>query len=243
MDAFHNRRGYIRPQVPIIKTLASAITLGTGGSGCREGPIAQIGAGFESFLTTRLKLPARDRRIMLAAGMGAGIGAIFRAPLAGAIFAGEILYSTADMEAEVLVPSAIASIIAYSVYELCLPLDFRFVPVFGNKLTYGIGSPMELLPLGLLAIILTAAAIAFVEMFYGTHRLFARLPISRYLRPALGTGLAGIFGIALFFMLGSDQRVLSVLSTGHGALQMAIESSASLGVRLLLAIGIGKLIT
>jgi CIC family chloride channel protein len=108
IDAFHNKRGYIRPQVPVIKTLASAITLGTGGSGGREGPIAQIGAGFGSFLATRLKLPARDRRIMLAAGMGAGIGAIFRAPLAGAIFAGEILYSSADLEADVLVPSAIA---------------------------------------------------------------------------------------------------------------------------------------
>ena len=77
IDSFHNKRGYIRPQVPVIKTLASALTLGTGGSGGREGPIAQIGAGFGSFLATRLKLPARDRRIMMAAGMGAGIGAIF----------------------------------------------------------------------------------------------------------------------------------------------------------------------
>src|SRR5215471_3229148 len=210
IDAFHNRRGYIRPQVPIIKTLASAITLGTGGSGGREGPIAQIGAGFGSFLATRLKLPARDRRIMLAAGMGAGIGAIFRAPLAGAIFAGEILYSTADLEAEVLVPSAIASIIAYSVYELCLPIDFRFVPVFGNKLNYAIGSPLELLPLGLLALALTLAAIAFIEAFYGTHRLFARLPISRYVRPAIGAALAGVVGIALLFAFNSDQRVLAV---------------------------------
>ncbi len=112
---------------------------------------------------------------MLAAGMGAGIGAIFRAPLAGAIFAGEILYSSADLEAEVLVPSAIASIIADSVYELCSPIEFRFVPVFGNKLNYSIGSPFELAPLALLAIILTVAAIGFIESFYGTHRLFSKL--------------------------------------------------------------------
>jgi CIC family chloride channel protein len=243
IDAFHNKRGYIRPQVPIIKTLASAITLGTGGSGGREGPIAQIGAGFGSFLATQLKLPARDRRIMLAAGMGAGIGAIFRAPLAGAIFAGEILYSTADLEAEVLVPSAVASIIAYSVYELCLPTQFRFVPVFGDKLNHTIGSLAELLPLAVLAIILTFSAIGFVEAFYGTHRLFARLPISRYLRPAIGAALAGVFGVGLFSAFGSDQRVLSVLSTGHGALQLAIENSASLGVPLLLAIGLGKLVS
>jgi chloride channel protein, CIC family len=243
IDSFHNKRGYIRPQVPVIKTLASALTLGTGGSGGREGPIAQIGAGFGSFLATRLKLPARDRRIMMAAGMGAGIGAIFRAPLAGALFAAEILYSTADLEAEVLVPSAVASIIAYSVYELCLPIEFRFVPVFGNKLNYAIGSPLELLPLALLAVVLTLAAIVFIQTFYGTHNLFRRLSISHYLRPVIGAGLAGVVGLGLFFAFGSDKRLLSVLSTGHGALQLAIEGSAALGVPLLLAIGLGKLVT
>ena len=112
IDAFHNKRGKIRARVPLIKTITSAITLGTGGSGGREGPIAQIGAGFGSWLGTKMKLSNRERRIMLAAGMGAGIGAIFRAPLAGAVFAGEILYSDADLEADVVVPAASASVIA-----------------------------------------------------------------------------------------------------------------------------------
>lgn len=103
IDAFHNKRGQIRLRIPLIKTLASAITLGTGGSGGREGPIALIGAGFGSWLASRLKLSNRERRVLLAAGMGAGIGAIFRAPLAGAVFAGEILYSDADLEADVIV--------------------------------------------------------------------------------------------------------------------------------------------
>jgi CIC family chloride channel protein len=78
IDAFHNKRGEIRGRIPIVKTIASAITLGTGGSAGREGPIAQIGAGFGSFLGGILKLPARDRRIMLAAGMGAGVGSTRR---------------------------------------------------------------------------------------------------------------------------------------------------------------------
>ena len=77
IEAYHQKRGYIRPIVPIVKLLASAITIGTAGSGGREGPIAQIGAGFGSSLGTWLKLSVRDRRILLAAGMGAGIGAIF----------------------------------------------------------------------------------------------------------------------------------------------------------------------
>ena len=75
VDAFHNQRGIISPRIPIVKTIASAITLGTGGSAGREGPIAQIGAGLGSYLAQRWKLSAHDRRIMLAMGMGAGIGA------------------------------------------------------------------------------------------------------------------------------------------------------------------------
>ena len=84
IDAYHRKQGQIRPRVPLIKIVASAITIGTGGSGGREGPIAQIGAGFGSLLANLLRLSVADRRVLMAAGMGAGIAAIFRAPLAGA---------------------------------------------------------------------------------------------------------------------------------------------------------------
>ena len=103
IDAFHNKRGEIRGRIPIIKTIASAITLGTGGSAGREGPIAQIGAGFGSYLGGLLKLQARDRRIMLAAGKEAQVLSNF-SPLAGAVFAGEILYRDADIESDAIVP-------------------------------------------------------------------------------------------------------------------------------------------
>ncbi|MDP7077993.1 MAG: chloride channel protein, partial [Desulfobacterales bacterium] len=83
IDSYHRKGGFIRGRVPIIKTIASAITLTTGGSGGKEGSIAQIGAGFGSFVTTRLNLSDREQRIMMAAGIGAGVGSIFRAPLAG----------------------------------------------------------------------------------------------------------------------------------------------------------------
>ena len=69
IESFHHGRGLIRTRVPIVKTITSAITIGTGGSAGREGPIAQIGAGFGSYLATKLHLSDRDRRIMLAAGM------------------------------------------------------------------------------------------------------------------------------------------------------------------------------
>src|SRR5579872_2178712 len=105
IDAFHNKGGVIRRRVPIIKTIASAFTIGTGGSAGREGPTAQIAAGFGSMIGEIFGLSVRDRRIALAAGIGAGIGSIFKSPFGGAILSAEILYSGGDIEAETLIPS------------------------------------------------------------------------------------------------------------------------------------------
>src|SRR5262249_31059076 len=105
--AYHYEGGRMRPRVPLVKILASALTLGTGGSGGREGPIAQIGAGCGSFLGGLMRLRPGERRVLLAAGMGAGVAAIFRAPLAGALFAAEVLYRSPDFESEVIIPAAL----------------------------------------------------------------------------------------------------------------------------------------
>src|SRR6516162_8902009 len=199
IEAFHKKRGFVRARIPLIKLLTSAITIGTGGSGGREGPIAQIGAGFGSVLATYLKLSARDRRIMLAAGMGAGVGSIFRAPLAGALFAAEILYKDADLESDVIVPAAISSIIGYSVFSSFLPADVRFLPLFGNHAEYVVSSPAELVPLSVLAVVLVAAGILYIKTFYGTRDLFKKLPVVRHLRPMLGATLAGVCGIGLYY--------------------------------------------
>jgi CIC family chloride channel protein len=124
--SYHYHQGKIRPRVPLVKIVSSAITIGTGGSGGREGPIAQIGAGFGSILGGLLRLSAAERRILMAAGVGAGVAAIFRAPLAGALFAAEVLYSSSDFESEAIVPAALASITAYCIF--CLA--FGWAPLF-----------------------------------------------------------------------------------------------------------------
>ena len=241
IDAFHNKRGEIRGRIPIIKTIASAITLGTGGSGGREGPIAQIGAGFGAWLGARLNLSARDRRIMLAAGMGAGVGAIFRAPLAGAVFAAEILYSDADLEADVIVPAA--SIVAYSVYTQSLPADTRFLPLFGADLSHTFQSPMELLLYGILAVVLVIAGMGFVKLFYGVHRVFSRLPILPHFRPAIGAGLAGLIGIGLYHLFGGNSQLLSVLGTGYGSLQDSLSNAGNVGIGILVVVAVVKALT
>lgn len=245
IEAFHFRRGYINGKVPVIKTLASAITIGTGGSGGREGPIAQIGAGVGSFLGTRLGVSDRDRRIMLAAGIGAGVGAIFRAPLAGALFAGEILYKDAELESDVLVPAAISSIIGYSVYSLLLPEGghILFTPLFGHDLNYKLDSLFELIPLALLPIALVIASILYIKVFYGVHTLFKKLPVVPHVRPAIGAALAGLVGVGLYYATGSHRDSLAVLATGYGALQKALAEPGSLGIVMLLVIAIGKIVT
>lgn len=243
IESFHQKRGFIRARIPVIKMITSAITIGTGGSGGREGPIAQIGAGFGSFLATQLQLSARDRRIMLAAGMGAGVGAIFRAPLAGALFAAEILYRDSDLESDVIVPAAISSIIGYSVFSMFLPADQRFVPLFGSHLNYAVASPAELLPLTVLAVILVLVGIIYIKFFYGTHHQFKKLPVIPHVRPMIGAMAAGCCGIALYYLTGKDERALAVLSTGYGTLQSALENCRGMGIWLLLAVALVKIVT
>jgi len=243
IEAFHFKRGFIRPIVPIVKLFASALTIGTGGSGGREGPIAQIGAGFGSFLATSLKLPARDRRILLAVGMGAGVGAIFRAPLAGALFAAEILYRDADLESDVIVPAAVASTVSYSVFSFWLPDEMRFMPLFGNQLRFRLGSMAELIPLTLLAPILVAVAVIYIKSFYGIHRLFKRSPLSVWVRPVVGAVTAGVLGLSIYWMMDGDRRALAVLGAGYGSLQTALSNPSSMSIGLLLCLAFGKIAT
>ncbi|MCR9292838.1 MAG: chloride channel protein [bacterium] len=243
IDAFHNKRGEISLRVPIIKTIASAVTLGTGGSAGREGPIAQIGAGVGSCLATALNLSARDRRILLAAGMGAGVGAIFRAPLAGALFAGEILYRDAELEADVIMPAAVSSTIAYSVFCFSLPVEYRFLPLFGNELDFGFTSPLELVPYALLALVLVGAGILYIRTFYWTHRLFDKIKLPLFVRAAIGALLAGCVGLLIYRLTGNNLDSLAVLGSGYGMLQTAFSNPESIAISTLLIVGLVKIVT
>jgi CIC family chloride channel protein len=246
--AYHVGQGVIRPRVPLVKLLASALTIGTGGSGGREGPIAQIGAGFGSFLATLLRFRVWERRILLAAGMGAGIAAIFRAPLAGTLFAAEILYCSPEFEPEVILPTGLASVIAYCtfgavVYGLGGIAD-PWQPLFdlkGAKLTFT--SAWELAPYLLLALWVAILSMLYVRSFYGITDLFHRLPMPRLLKPAVGAFLTGVVGLLLYGLLGGNQRVLAVMSYGYGILQQGLTDERSLSVGLLLAVALGKILT
>lgn len=235
VDAFHRRDGLIRGRVPIIKTIASALTLGSGGSGGREGPIAQIGAGFGSFLARRLSLPVRERRILLAAGVGAGVGSIFRAPLAGALFAAEVLYSDPEFESDVIIPAAISTIVAYCVYSL----KFGFGALFATP-RFEFRSAWELLPYTVLAVAVALAAGLFAKVFYAVQAQSRRLSLPAAVKPMLGGLLTGLVALALYLASGSI-HALDVLSFGYGSLQDALLGRIPWTILLLIAGG--KLLT
>lgn len=226
IESFHHQGGVIRSRVPIIKTIASAFTLGSGGSGGREGPIAQIGAGFGSFLANVLKLSERERRIMMMAGMGAGIGAIFKSPMAGAIFAAEVLYSEEQFEHEVLVPAAIASIVGYSVYSSV----FGWHPLFKTP-DFHFSQPLEFIPYTLLGVLCAIMGLYYIKSFYGLRDLFKRIPIKNHFKPAIGGLLTGIIGFFLPQAIG----------LGYGQIQYALDGVTAW--HILLAIAVCKVLT
>lgn len=226
IEAYHQKGGFMRARVPAVKTIASAITLTTGGSGGREGPIAQIGAGFGSFLATRLKLSERERRIMLAAGIGAGVGSIFRAPLAGALFASEVLYSDPDFESEVIIPAGISSVVAYCLFSLV----FGWGTLFDSP-EFKFQNPLELGPYIVLALVLAGLSFFYIKSFYGVADLFRLIKIPNHFKPAIGGMLTGMIGFYL----------PTTLAFGYGYAQQAIFNE--LAISVLLALALGKILT
>src|SRR5579885_3340756 len=215
ISAFHRGKA-IRARIPLIKLVASAITIGTGGSAGREGPAAQISAGFGSLLGGLLHLDIQDRRIALATGIGAGIGAIFRAPLGGAVLAAEILYLH-DLEIEAIIPALIASIIGYSVFGAWS----GWSPIFATRSDLAFTSPPQLLYYVVLGIICGFVGLLYARGFYGITHVFHRVKLPNWLKPAIGGLLVGLIGLVLPQALGMGYGWVQV-SMGSGLLSLPL---------------------
>jgi CIC family chloride channel protein len=223
IDSFHRKKGIVRKQVPVIKAIASAITIGSGGSAGKEGPIAQIGSGFGSILASLLRLSDMERRIMLLAGAAGGIGAIFKAPLGAALFAAEVLYSKADFEFEAIIPCILSSIVGFMVFTLHDGTGTIFqIPPFALA-TLG-----QLPFYGILGFLCALVGYLYVKVFYGVRdRFFKPLNIPMPLKPALG-GL--ILGLVAFFLP-------EVLGGGYKWIQDAIDGELAIGLMGTLVVG------
>ena len=220
--AFHRANGQLRARVAPIKAVASAITIGSGGAAGREGPIALVAAGIGSWYAAITKCNDQERRLFLLIGMAAGLAAIFRSPVGTAIFAIEVLYGAMEFEADALLYTLLASIVAYAVNGFFS----GWLPLFAVPAPQGIGSPFahgRFVALGILA---GVVAPLLPNVFYGIRDLFRKLRLPPFLKPALGGLLMGLLALV----------VPQVLGGGYGWIQLAINGQLALATLIALAL-------
>ncbi len=212
-----------------VKMIASAITIGSGGSGGTEGPTAQITATSASFIAKLAKLNYDEARTAVTAGLAAGVGAIFRAPVGGAFLGVELLFRK-DREWAMLIPSLIASGVAYVEFSGV----YGWTPMFGHVPGMRITAFAQLLMFPLLGLICGGLARLYAVTFYGVARLFCRWRTWRPLR----AGVAGLATGALGLV------VPGVLGTGYGTIQDVLSPQRVLHLSLLvlLAMPLAKIL-
>lgn len=221
VKAFHRLGGFIRARVAPLKMVASAITIGSGGSAGREGPTALISAGVGSIYATIGNRTERDRRLLVLVGMSAGLSAIFRSPIGTAIFAIEVLYGDMEFEGGALLYTLLGSVVAY-----CVNGHFvGFQPLFqvpGNIPVPGLSEYVWYALLGAMAG-LVATVLPYV--FYIVRDWFHAIPVPPHLKPAIGGLGLGLMALALPQVLGG----------GYGWIQEAINGKLALGLLFTLA--------
>lgn len=188
--AVARKDGVIRPRVSLVKILASGICIGTGGSVGREGPIVQIGASLGSVAGQFFRLSSRNIKVLVAAGAAAGISATFNAPLAGVIFAGEIILGSFAVQS--LTPIVIASVVAdvvqthvgeHGLDPAFLQLHYEFV-----------GAWEELPAYFILGLVCGLAAVWFTKMVYAVEDLGRKLLPNWWVRALVFGGIVGVVG-------------------------------------------------
>jgi CIC family chloride channel protein len=234
MFAVAEQGGRIRPRVAVIKSLASAICLGAGGSVGREGPIVQIGSALGSAIGQRLRIGEANLRLLVACGAAAGISATFNAPIAGVFFALELILRDFEVRSfgSVVLASVTAAVVGRAAFGSAsfLPLPpFQIVSVW-EYLLYA--------TLGLLAAV---AGVAFIRILYGTEDLLDRLWGSRpeWLRPVVGGVALGLLLLALPQLYGVGYAPLEQAIGGHLDLALLVLLLVGKVVATSLTIGIG----
>jgi CIC family chloride channel protein len=195
MDAIYYDQGRIRPRVAVIKSLASAVSIGSGGSVGREGPIVQIGSAFGSTLGSLIAMSTRDRVTLIAAGAGAGIAATFNAPLGGIVFAVELLL--VSINARTLLVTVTATVIATHISRLLLGTDPSFFLPLLETPDFRLNQPFGLAAFFVLGGLMGLLSVAFIRGLYGMEDLFEAMPGNYYTRHALGMLCVGIMMLLL----------------------------------------------
>ena len=185
MQALILRGGRIRPRVALAKVIASALCIGTGGSAGREGPIVQVGSALGSSIGQWLHLSDERIKNLVACGAAAGIAATFNAPIAGVVFAIEVLLSEIQVR---VFGNVVVSAVAASIVSQIFLGDRPAFEIPG----YVMHSPWEILLYVFLGLLAALVGILFIRMLYYTEDVFDRLAIPLWLKPAVGALLLGI---------------------------------------------------
>jgi H+/Cl- antiporter ClcA len=227
--AINTEPSKVRFRTVPVKMVASAITIGSGGSGGSEGPTTQMAAASASLIARTLKLDYDEARTAVTAGLAAGVGAIFRAPLGGAMLGVELLFRK-DRDFAMLAPSLIASYIAYTEFGAV----YGYGPMFGRVPGVTVTAPAQLLIFPLLGLLCGGLARLYTVMFYGIGRIFAGWHTWRPLRPCIAGLATGALGLL----------VPGVLGTGYGTIQDVLSGQRVLhiSILMLLAMPLAKIL-
>jgi len=219
MSAIALNQGKIRPRVPVVKAIASSITIGSGGSAGAEGPIGQIGAGVGSSLGQLLKLTEPELRVLTVCGIAAGVAAIFNAPIGGALFGLEVVLI--GIEAIAVIPVLLSTVVGTSVASWFFGLDPWFTAP-----QYSVLYSWELILFVVLGLLIGLFSILWVKALYSTEILFQRIRIPRMLKPALGGLFVGL--IIIWFP--------QVARVGYEWIEYALLGFLALGPLLILMV-------
>ncbi|MFD3475358.1 chloride channel protein [Streptomyces sp. NPDC058695] len=217
--AAHHDPSGMRGRVTVVKLMASALTIGSGGSGGTEGPAAQISAAFGSVIARRTGMTRQQARTALVIGLASGVGAIFQAPLGGALLGAELLYRK-DMDPKVLPQALIAACTGW----LAFGAIFGFAPILGAQGVHGYGFTDFVL----VAVVGVAAGLAgrlYAGTFYAVHNRVesrARTVVSRLAAPTCAALLVGALGLAVPGVLGTGYGLMEALTHRQVLLDMPL---------------------
>ncbi len=214
MDAVYYGKGVVRPLVAVIKSLASALSIGSGGSVGREGPIAQIGSAFGSTLGQILTMTTKQRITLIAAGAGGGIAATFNTPIGGILFAVELLLH--EVSVATLVPVAVTTVTATYVGQLFFGVHPSFViPALQQPYFHPL-NPLLLAPYAALGVLMGLASAVYIHSLYLAEDFFEKHTVANpYLQH--GVGMLAVGG--LMYVLLTTTGNYYVDGVGYSTIQ------------------------
>jgi CIC family chloride channel protein len=217
MEAVVKHSGRMRPRLVAIKALASAVTIGSGGSAGREGPIVVMGSATGSSIAQAFGLSPYQARVLLACGAAGAISATFNTPIAGVLFALELIIT--EFKTRSFIPIVISSVFGTVMSRSILSMLGVTEPLIFEVPNYTLATPWELFFYLILGVLAGVVAIIFIKTLYGVEDAFERLKVPEYVKPAIGGLAIGIIGFILLFYTND----LSIFGVGYNSIKTLLD--------------------